>query len=136
MTNTQPQIGRIAIVQYGPGPTTIGYAQGYTAKESEKNVIEYCLGGTGSDWPAVGFAGNKTYEIDIDALYVDNTYHNLIEQNAQINVVLGPVGSSGGNPKITVPCLIKSVNDTVAQGKVTVYKLSLESVGAPTNGTW
>lgn len=136
MVNQIPQIGRIALIQVNG--VTVAYAQGYTAKETAKNIKEYCLAntGTGGDWPAVAAPGNKDYTIDINALYVDNTYHNLIEQGAVVTAVLGPVGSSGGNTKITVPCLISSVEDTVAQEKITSMKVSMESTGQPTSGTW
>ena len=123
MTNSSPQIGRIGLIQINGA--TVGYFQGYTAKESAKNVKEYCCQSTNPDWPAVAFSGNKDYKIDVDALYVDNSYHVLLETGVPVTVILGPVGSSGGNPKITIPCLISDVSDTVKQEKVTTYKVSL-----------
>ncbi len=134
MANIIPQIGRIALVQIDG--ETIGYAQGYSAKETSKNIKEYVLANSGGDWPAVSASGNKDYQIDIDGLYVDNSYHVTLEAGTTVTVILGPVGSSGGNPKITVPCLISSITDTVQQAKITTYKLSLETTGAPTNDTW
>ena len=80
--------------------TTVAYAQGYNIKETGKAVTEYCLNPSGGgDWPAYGFSGNKKATISIDALYVDNTYVNMFENNAPITVFCGPLGSSGGNPK-------------------------------------
>lgn len=40
MVNLVPQIGRIALVQVNW--VTVAYAQGYTAKETAKNIKEYC----------------------------------------------------------------------------------------------
>jgi hypothetical protein len=134
MVNTTPAIGRIAIVQVNS--TTVAYAQGYNIKESAKAVKEYTLATSGGDWPSVGFSGNKDAKIDIDALYVDNTYVSLLEAGTQINIVCGPAGSSGGNPKDTYPCVLTDVSISVKHDNITVMKISAEIVAAPTHGTW
>jgi hypothetical protein len=136
MTNTKPRIGRIAIVQVSG--TTVAYAQGYDVKETGKAVTEYSLtpSGTSGDWPSVGFSGNKTGTVTIDALYVDNTYITMFEANATVSIICGPAGSSGGNPKDTYSTIITSVQTTVKHPSITVLKITADIIAAPTHSTW
>ena len=134
MTNTQPQIGRIALVQVGS--TTVGYAQGCDVKESGKTITEYTCATSGADWPSVAFSGNKSIKISIDALYVDNTYVNLFETGVAVTIINGPVGSSGGNPKDTYSAIIDEVDITWKQDKVTAMKITATVTAAPTHSTW
>ena len=132
--NSQPGIGRIALVQVNG--TTVGYAQGCDVKESSKTVQEYACQTSNPDWPAVSFDGNKSAKITIDALYVDNTYVNLFETGAAVTIINGPLGSSGGNPKDTYTALLEDVDVTWKQDKVTVMKISAVATAKPTHGTW
>jgi hypothetical protein len=137
MVNQIPQIGRIAIVQINS--TTVGYAQGYTYNPSLSVVKEWVLEPSGTPatgWPQVAGAGQKTASIDIDALYVDNTYLTLFEAMATVTVILGPVGSSGGNTKITCTGYITKTSISVKQSAISTLKISIEVTAAPTVGTW
>jgi hypothetical protein len=137
MTNSTPQVGRIAIVQINN--TTVAYAQGYNVDESVSIIKEHVLepaGTPSTGWPAIAGAGQKTGSISIDALYVDNTYMTLFEAMASVTVICGPVGSSGGNPKDTYTCLISKVQTTVKQSAITVLKIDLEIIAVPVHSTW
>ena len=103
------------------------------AKQSRNTVLIHNGGG---DWPALGFSGNKKATISIDALYVDNTYVNMFENNAPITVICGPLGSSGGNPKDTYSTIVTDVETVVKHENVTALKISLEVIAKPTHGTW
>jgi hypothetical protein len=136
LTNTIPQLGRIAIVQVSN--VTVAYAQGYSVKESAKVITEYSLtpSGSGGDWPNLGVSGNKKATITIDALYVDNTYVTMFETGAAVTVICGPVGSSGGNPKDTYSTIVADVETVVKHENVTALKVSLEVIAAPIHSTW
>ncbi len=136
MTNTVPQVGRIAIVQINAA--TRAYAQGYSVNESVSVIKEYVLepSGTSNGWPAVSAAGQKQGTIDIDALYVDNAIESLFETMAPVTVICGPVGSSGGNPKDTYTGIISKVTTTVKLSAITIKKITIDITAAPVHSTW
>jgi hypothetical protein len=136
MTNTVPQVGRIAIVQLDS--ETEAWAQGYSVNESVSVIKEYVLepSGTSNGWPAVSAAGQKQGTIDIDELYVDNTVETLFEEMAPVTVICGPVGSSGGNPKDTYTGIISKVSVTVKLSAVTIKKITIDITAAPVHSTW
>ena len=137
MTNTTPQVGRIAIVQLNS--TTMAYAQGYSVNESVSVIKEYVLEPSGTPstgWPAVSAAGQKQGSIDIDSLYIDNTIEALFEAMAAVTVICGPVGSSSGNPKDTYTGIISKVSVTVKTSAITVKKISIDITAAPIHSTW
>lgn len=55
-----------------------------------------------SDKAAVLAAGNKHFKIAVDRMYIDNTYASIMYGNQVVDFVIGPAGSSTGNPKITI----------------------------------
>ena len=132
--NTIPVIGRFGLVQVDG--TSIAYFQGYKSNWSSKNIREYVCNSSGGQWPAVCASGNQDLTADVDALYVGNTYTSLFKTGAIVSVILAPNGSSGGNPKITCPMLIKNVSVTQKQDKYSVLNLSFEAAGEPTVGVW
>lgn len=137
MVNQTPQIGRIAVVQINS--TTQAWAQGYTVNESLSVVSEYVLEPSdtaATGWPAVSAATTKQGSIDIDELDVDNTIEALFELMAQVTVICGPVGSSGGNKKDTYVGFINNVSTTVKRNVFTTKKLSITITAAPTHSTW
>jgi hypothetical protein len=136
MTNTVPQVGRIAIVQLNS--TTMAYAQGYSVNESVSVIKEYVLepSGPSNGWPAVSAAGQKQGTIDIDALYVDNAVESLFETMAPVTVICGPVGSSGGNPKDTYTGIISKISTTVKLSAITIKKITIDITAAPVHSTW
>ena len=135
MTNTAPVYGRVAIVQIDS--TTVAYAQGYVATEVAEAVTEYVLEpSSGTGWPAVGASGKKGGTVEIDALYVDNTYTSKLEAGTAVSIIGGPVGSSSGNPKMTYSCIITQVQTTVKKDAYTVLKIAARMIAAPVPGTW
>lgn len=96
-----PIIGRNATIQYVSGgtSTTIGYAQGVTEDMTADLIKEFQLN---SDKAAVLAAGNKHFKIAVDRMYIDNTYASIMYGNQVVDFVIGPAGSSTGNPKITI----------------------------------
>jgi hypothetical protein len=136
MTNSVPQVGRIAIVQLDS--ETMSYAQGYSVNESVSVIKEYVLepSGTSNGWPAVSAAGQKQGTIDIDALYVDNAIESSFEEMAAVTVICGPVGSSGGNPKDTYTGIISKVSTTVKLSAITIKKITIDITAAPVHSTW
>ncbi len=135
MTNTSPQIGRIAVLQVNN--VTVGYLKGVTTKPSAKVVKDYACANSGGDLPAVMFSGNKEFKIDADVMYVDETYVNLfLGGSNSISIVFGPVGSSGGNPKETYNnCILQSAEISHKQDGIVGHKLSFEAQSL-TTGTW
>ena len=137
MTNTIPQVGRIAIVQLNS--STMAYSQGYSVNESLSVIKEYVLEPSGTPstgWPAVSAAAQKQGTIDIDTLYVDNAIEALFETMAVVTVICGPVGSSGGNPKDTYTGYISKVSVTVKTAAITIKKITIDITAAPVHSTW
>lgn len=136
--NTIPVIGRFGLVQ--ANGTSVAYFQGGTENWSGKNIREYtCKSpGSGGQWPDPNAcaAGNQDLTIDVDALYVGNTYATLFKNGAVVTVVWAPNGSSDGNPKITCSMLMKNVKVVHKQDKYSVLSLSFEAAGEPTVGVW
>lgn len=134
MTNTSPQIGRIAVLQVNG--TTVGYLKGVTTKPSAKVVKDYSCANSGGDIPSVIFSGNKEFKIDADIMYVDETYVNLFLANNPMTIIFGPVGSSGGNPKETYNnCILASAEIDHKQDGIVGHKISFEAQSV-TVGTW
>lgn len=135
MTNTLPQIGRIALLQVNS--TTVGYLKGVTTKPTAKVVKEYASANTGGDLAAVMYSGNKEFKIDADIMYVDETYVTLFLSNSNsITIVFGPVGTSVGNPKETYNnCVMASAEIDHKQDGIVGHKLNFEAQSL-TVGTW
>jgi hypothetical protein len=136
MTNTVPQVGRIAIVQIDS--ETEAWAQDFNVNESVSVIKEYVLepSGTSNGWPAVAAAGQKQGTIDITELYIDNALEEAFEDMAPVTVILGPVGSSGGNPKDTYTGIISKVSTTVKLSAITIKKITIDITAAPVHSTW
>ena len=137
MTNTVPQVGRIAIVQLNS--STMAYAQGYSVNESLSVIKEYVLEPSGTPstgWPAVSAAATETGHNRHRCLYVDNAIEALFETMAAVTVICGPVGSSGGNPKDTYTGYISKVSVTVKTAAITIKKITIDITAAPVHSTW
>ncbi|MGA3192663.1 MAG: hypothetical protein ABSD73_09165 [Candidatus Bathyarchaeia archaeon] len=96
-----PLIGRNAVVQYVSGgtATTIGYAQGVTEDVTADLIKEFQLN---SDHPALLAAGNKSFKIAVDRMYIDTFFAQVMYGNQVVDFVIGPAGTSVGLPKITI----------------------------------
>jgi hypothetical protein len=135
-------MGRVAVLAQGAAnnaTTNIAYFQTATIVESGKNVMEYTCNATNADWPAIAFPGNKVGTIDIDILYVDNTYVTYLESNQNpLWVIISPGGTStgSGEAKDTYQCLVAKWQAKIDQGKVTIGSISLDIIAIPTHTTY
>ena len=101
-SNTQPIIGRLAVVQMGG--TTIGFAQGITTDITVDKILEYQLG---SDKAAILASGNKSFKISVDMMYIDNTYASQVLSGTPVDFIIAPAGTTTtGYPKITVKSVV------------------------------
>jgi hypothetical protein len=121
-----PLIGRNATIQYVSGgtATVIGYAQGVTEDFNADMIQEYQLN---SDKAAILQAGNKHFKIGVNRMYIDNTFGNVIYGNQLVDFVIGPAGSSTGNPKVTIKnVVLLTRNITYDQKGVVLEKITGE----------
>jgi len=105
--------------------TEIGYAEGVTLSISSDLIKEYKIG---SDKPAVLEAGNKTFEISIDMMYIDKSYAEKVLGGDTVTVEIAPSGSTAtGEEKITVSSVVFSSWElTIAQDGVIMERVSGE----------
>jgi hypothetical protein len=85
------------------GTADIGYATGVRVSIDVDLIKEYAIG---SDSPAVVAAGPKTFSIDIDKMYIDNSYATDVLNGAEVDIEVAPKGTGAGNPKITIEDVI------------------------------
>ena len=96
--NTQPVIGRLAVIQMNA--VTIGFATGITTDITADKIEEYALQ---SDKPAILASGNKHFKIGADMMYIDNTYASQVLAGTPLDFIIAPAGTTNtGYPKITV----------------------------------
>lgn len=95
-----PPVGDAVILVDG---TAVGYATGARISIDIDLVKEYQLG---SQEPAVLEAGNRSYRISFDKMYVDETYANMVLGGSPVTVEIHPKGTNVGLPKITVSNVI------------------------------
>jgi hypothetical protein len=112
MAGTTPLIGRNAVIQMGA--TTIGFATGFTSNISVDLIKEFALG---SDKAAILNAGNKSFKVSCDKMYIDNTYASQVLGGAAVDFIIAPAGTSVGSPKITVKSVVLTVWDFKADQK-------------------
>ena len=137
MTNTVPQVGRIAIVQLNS--TTMAYAQGYSVNESVSVIKEYVLEPSGTPVQV----GQQYLQLDRNRAQSTSIAYTLIIQLKRclkrwqpVTVICGPVGSSGGNPKDTYTGIISKVSTTVKLSAITIKKITIDITAAPVHSTW
>ncbi len=94
---SSPLIGRNAVVL--KGTTEIGYCTGVTTSIDSDLIKEYAMG---DDKPVVLAAGNKTFSIDIEKMYIDNAYAQDVLNGSTVTIEIRPQGTGSGKPKITL----------------------------------
>ena len=94
---SSPIVGYNAVVK--KGDTEIGYAKGVTVGIDVDLIKEYALG---DSKPQVLEAGNKSFPVSIEKMYVDNTYATDVLNGTAVNIVVQPAGQGSGKPEITV----------------------------------
>lgn len=131
MPASVPMIGRNAVIQINT--VTVGYATGFTMDLSAEKIKEYALL---SDQPAIFSSGNKTIKFTMARLYIDSTYVNLFLATTAVTIVLGPAGTSLGNPKYTLAgAILDTSSIKVDQKGVVGENLAGEALSL-TVGTW
>jgi hypothetical protein len=130
--NTQPIIGRLAVVQMGG--TTIGFATGVTTDVQADLIKEFQLG---SDRAAVLASGNKSFKIGVDMMYIDNTYASQVLSGTPVDFIIAPAGTTAaGYPKITVKnVVLNAFNFKADQKGIVTGKVSGEGNDWQA-GTW
>ncbi|MEM0010787.1 MAG: hypothetical protein QW424_05390 [Candidatus Bathyarchaeia archaeon] len=96
-----PLIGRNAVIKMGTAD--IGYCTGVRVTLDVDLIKAYRIG---SDTPAVLTAGNKTFRVSIEKMYIDNTYATNVLNGAAVTIEVQPAGTGTGKPKITLSNVI------------------------------
>lgn len=94
---SSPIVGYKAVIQ--KDGEDIGYATGVTVGIDIDLIKEYSLGGA---TPQVLEAGNKTFTVSIDKMYIDNTYATDVLNGTAVTIVVRPAGTGSGLPEITL----------------------------------
>ena len=74
----------------------VGHVKGFSASVKVEAIKDYSQDQSG---PALLEAGNQSYKVDIDSMWLDNTIVNEVLAGAAVTVVLS--GASGGNITFT-----------------------------------
>jgi hypothetical protein len=91
-----PPLGREAVVMLDS--TEVGYAENVKESIDASLIKKYKLG---SDKPAVLKSGNKTFQIEFGAMYLDKTYAEKVLNGAAVTVEVRPNGTGTGKEKHT-----------------------------------
>ncbi|RLC74260.1 MAG: hypothetical protein DRI61_16990 [Chloroflexi bacterium] len=94
---SSPIVGYNAVVK--KDTTEIGYAKGVTVGIDVDLIKEYALG---SNTPSVLEAGNRSFPVSIEKMYVDNTYAQDVCNGTTVDIVVQPAGQGSGKPEITI----------------------------------
>ena len=117
-----PLLGRNAVVL--KDGTEIGYCEGVTVGIDVDLIKEYTLG---SDKPQVLEAGNKSFSISIDHMYLDNSFANDVLNGSKVTIEIRPEGTGSGKPKITISnVVLNSWEMSIAQDGVILESVSGE----------
>lgn len=92
-----PLIGRNAVIK--KGTADIGYCTGVRVALDVDLIKAYRIG---SDTPAVLTAGNKTFRVSIEKMYIDNAYAADVLNGTAVTIEIQPAGTGTGKPKITL----------------------------------
>ncbi|MCD6443645.1 hypothetical protein J7L70_01420 [Candidatus Bathyarchaeota archaeon] len=79
--------------------STVGYCRGVRVGIDVELVKEYRLG---SDKPAVLEAGNKSFTVDIDYMWLDSSVADKVLSGTKVAITVYPEGNASGKPKITL----------------------------------
>lgn len=97
--SSTPLIGRNGVIQYSAGTAvTIGFVQGFTDEMAADLIKEFAIN---SDHAAILAAGNKHFKFSIDKMYIDKTYQQYVYGGTNVDIIVGPAGTSAGKEKYT-----------------------------------
>ena len=94
---SSPVLGKDAVIQIDG--EDVGYAKGVRVSIDVDLIKDYVIG---SDTPAVLEAGNKSFSVSIEKMFIDNTYAQDVLNGAKVNIVVRPAGTGSGLPEITI----------------------------------
>ena len=94
---SSPVLGKDAVIQIDG--TDVGYAKGVRVSIDVDLIKDYAIG---SDKPVVLEAGNKSFSVSIDKMFIDNTYAQDVLNGTKVSVVVRPAGTGSGLPEITI----------------------------------
>jgi hypothetical protein len=98
LVNTQPVIGRLAVITMGG--VTIGNINGITLSADNPLIKEYVMQ---SQDPAILAPGNHTFKFTCSKLFIDSTYATQVLGGTAVTIIVYPAGTtSTGNPKYTL----------------------------------
>jgi len=118
-----PLLGVDAVVQ--KDGSDIGHAKGVTVSLSVDLIKDYVLG---SKTPAVLAAGNQSFSVSIEKMYVDNTYAQDVLNGTEVSIVVRPAGTGSGKPEITLSNVVfNSWELSVAQDGVVMESVEGEA---------
>jgi len=98
---SSPIVGYNAVVQ--KDGSDIGYATGVTVGIDVDLIKEYALGST---TPQVLEAGNRSFTVSIDMMFIDDTYATDVLNGTAVSLVIRPAGTGSGLPEITLENVI------------------------------
>lgn len=124
--STTPLIGRNGVIQISAGSAvTIGYVQGFTDEMTADLIKEFQLN---SDHAAILQAGNKHFKFSIDKMYLIKTYQQYVYGGTNIDIIIGPAGSSTGSEKYTYKsCVFTAWSMKVDQKGIVSEKVAGEA---------
>jgi len=118
-----PVLGVNAVIQ--KDGSDIGYAEGVTVGIDIDLIKEYAIGDTE---PVVLSAGNKTFTVSIEKMYIDNTYANDVLNGTEVTIVVRPAGTGSGKPEITLSNVVfNSWELSIAQDGVVMESVEGEA---------
>ena len=94
---SSPVLGMNAVIKIDE--TEVGYAKGVRVSIDVDLIKEYKIG---SDTPAVLEAGNKSFNVSIDKMWIDDTYADKVLNGTKVSVVIHPEGTGSGKTEITI----------------------------------
>ena len=94
---SSPIVGKNAVIQIDG--EDVGYAKGVRVSIDVDLIKDYVIG---SDTPAVLEAGNKSFSVSIEKMYIDNTYAQDVLNGTKVNIAVRPAGTGSGLPEITI----------------------------------
>jgi len=94
---SSPIVGKNAVIQIDG--EDVGYAKGVRVSIDVDLIKDYVIG---SDTPSVLEAGNKSFSVSIEKMYIDNTYAQDVLNGTKVNIAVRPAGTGSGLPEITI----------------------------------
>ena len=94
---SSPVLGKDAVIQIDG--EDVGYAKGVRVSIDVDLIKDYVIG---SDTPVVLEAGNKSFSVSIDKMWIDKTYADKVLNGTKVSVIVRPEGTGSGKTEITI----------------------------------